>query len=205
MAFRRRHSHGFLEGFPMSRHTISCAVIAAEDGRGCSATTGTYRSVPRRTCRARSRRRLRREACLARLGSRKIGTVQAPVLFEAPVANDLLATFGLGGERGKPLPQGLVSARQPGQGSLRADRHAVERPHCRARRRAPGTTTKASRRATATWSRTGCCRGYFLGSYSARKLGLKTTGSAGGNHNLILQGGDLDLPASSGRWVAGFW
>jgi len=38
-------------------------------------------------------------------------------------------------------------------------------------------------------------RGYFLGSYSARKLGMKTTGSAGGNHNLILQGGDLDLPA----------
>src|SRR5207245_6601468 len=39
----------------------------------------------------------------------------------------------------------------------------------------------------------GVLRGYFLGSYSARKLGMKTTGSAGGNHNLILQGGDLDL------------
>jgi PmbA protein len=37
-------------------------------------------------------------------------------------------------------------------------------------------------------------RGYFLGSYSARKLGMKTTGSAGGNHNLILEGGELDLP-----------
>src|SRR3970282_1276501 len=32
----------------------------------------------------------------------------------------------------------------------------------------------------------GVLRGYFLGSYSARKLGLRTTGNAGGNHNLIL-------------------
>ena len=40
----------------------------------------------------------------------------------------------------------------------------------------------------------GVLRGYFLGSYSARKLGMKTTGSAGGNHNLILEGGKLDLP-----------
>ena len=40
----------------------------------------------------------------------------------------------------------------------------------------------------------GVLRGYFLGSYSARKLGMKTTGSAGGNHNLILEGGGLDLP-----------
>jgi len=43
--------------------------------------------------------------------------------------------------------------------------------------------------------RDGVLRGYFLGSYSARKLGMKTTGSAGGNHNLVLQGGDLDLEA----------
>jgi PmbA protein len=39
----------------------------------------------------------------------------------------------------------------------------------------------------------GVLRGYFLGSYSARKLGLKTTGNAGGNHNLILQSGELDF------------
>jgi len=33
----------------------------------------------------------------------------------------------------------------------------------------------------------GVLQGYFLGSYSARKLGLKTTGNAGGNHNLVLR------------------
>jgi PmbA protein len=42
--------------------------------------------------------------------------------------------------------------------------------------------------------RGGVLQGYFLGSYSARKLGMKTTGNAGGSHNLLLQSGDLDLP-----------
>jgi len=37
--------------------------------------------------------------------------------------------------------------------------------------------------------------GWFLSSYSARKLGMETTGNAGGSHNLILQPGEHDLPA----------
>jgi PmbA protein len=41
----------------------------------------------------------------------------------------------------------------------------------------------------------GVVQDYFLGSYSARKLGLRSTGSAGGNHNLILRPGTRDLPA----------
>ena len=38
-------------------------------------------------------------------------------------------------------------------------------------------------------------QGYFLGSYSARKLGMASTGNAGGSHNLVLAHGDDDLPA----------
>jgi PmbA protein len=39
----------------------------------------------------------------------------------------------------------------------------------------------------------GVLQGYFLGTYSARKLGMKTTGNAGGSHNLIVKCGDKDL------------
>ena len=42
--------------------------------------------------------------------------------------------------------------------------------------------------------RDGVVQGYFLGSYSARKLGLVSTGNAGGNHNLVVSHGDDDLP-----------
>jgi PmbA protein len=43
--------------------------------------------------------------------------------------------------------------------------------------------------------RDGVVQGYFLGSYSARKLGMQTTGNGGGSHNLVLAHGTDDLPA----------
>jgi len=43
--------------------------------------------------------------------------------------------------------------------------------------------------------RDGVVCGYFLGSYSARKLGMQSTGNAGGSHNLVVSHGDDDLPA----------
>jgi len=91
--FALANSHGFIEGFPTSRHTISCAVIAAEDGRMQRDDWYVSQRSPQDLAKPESRRRLRREACPRTLRSRKIGTVQAPVLFEAPVANDFLATF----------------------------------------------------------------------------------------------------------------
>jgi hypothetical protein len=53
----------------------------------------------------------------------------------------------------------------------------------------------AWRPAIARWSPTACCKGYFLSTYSARKLGMQTTGNAGGSHNLIIQPGTRAWPA----------
>jgi len=131
---------------------------------------------------------------LARLGSRKIGTVQAPVLFEAPVANDLLATFVSAVSGGNLYRKASFLLDSLGKEVFAPIVTLVERPHLP---RAPASSWYDDE-GVATRDRDvvkdGVLRGYFLGSYSARKLGMKTTGSAGGNHNLILQGGDLDLP-----------
>jgi PmbA protein len=51
--------------------------------------------------------------------------------------------------------------------------------------------------------RDGVVQGYFLGSYSARKLGLTSTANAGGNHNLVVSHGDDDLPAMLKRMGSG--
>ncbi len=154
--FALANSHGFLEGFPTSRHTISCAVIAAEDGRMQRDDWYVSQRSPQDLAEPEAVGDYAGRRALARLRSRKIGTVQAPVLFEAPVANDLLATF--------------VSAVSGGN-----------------------LYRKASFLLDSLGKEVFFLRGYFLGSYSARKLGMKTTGSAGGNHNLILEGGELDL------------
>jgi len=192
--FALGNSHGFMEGFPTSRHTVSCAVIAAEGGQmqrdDWYASQRSVRDLPKPEAIGDYAGR----RALARLRGRKIGTMQASVLFEAPVANDLIATFtsavsggnlyrktsflmdALGKEIFSPivtlqerphLPRGQASSWYDDEGVATRERNVVEG---------------------------GVLRGYFLGSYSARKLGMKTTGSAGGNHNLILRGGELDLP-----------
>src|SRR5467141_1895268 len=189
------NSHGFMEGFPTSRHTISCAVIAAEDGRMQRDDWYVSQRSPQDLAAPEAVGDYAGRRALARLRSRKIGTVQAPVLFEAPVANDLLATFVSAVSGGNLYRKASFLLDSLGKEVFAPVVTLVERPHLP---RAPASSWFDDE-GVATRDRDvvkeGVLRGYFLGSYSARKLGMKTTGSAGGNHNLILQGGDLDLPA----------
>src|SRR2546421_150411 len=131
---------------------------------------------------------------LARLRSRKTGTVQARVVFEAPVANDLLAAFVSAVSGGNLYRKASFLLDSLGKEVFAPIVTLVERPHLP---RAPASSWFDDE-GVATRNRDvvkeGMLRGYFLGSYSARKLGMKTTGSAGGNHNLILEAGELDLP-----------
>jgi len=128
---------------------------------------------------------------LARLASRKIRTVQAPVLFEAPVANGLLGNFVSAVSGGSLYRKASFLLDSLGKEVFSPIVNLVERPHLA---RGPASSWFDDE-GVATRDRDvvkeGVLRGYFLGSYSARKLGMKTTGSAGGNHNLILEGGEL--------------
>jgi len=192
--FALANSHGFMEGFPTSRHTISCAVIAAEDGRMQRDDWYVSQRSPQDLAAPEAVGDYAGRRALARLRSRKIGTVQAPVLFEAPVANDLLATFVSAVSGGNLYRKASFLLDSLGKEVFAPVVTLVERPHLP---RAPASSWFDDE-GVATRDRDvvkeGVLRGYFLGSYSARKLGMKTTGSAGGNHNLILEGGGLDLP-----------
>jgi len=192
--FALANSHGFMEGFPTSRHTISCAVIAAEDGRMQRDDWYVSKRSPQDLAKPEAVGDYAGRRALARLRSRKIGTVQAPVLFDAPVANDLLATFVSAVSGGNLYRKASFLLDSLGREIFSPLVTLVERPHLP---RAPASSWYDDE-GVATRDRDvvkeGVLRGYFLGSYSARKLGMKTTGSAGGNHNLILEGGKLDLP-----------
>jgi PmbA protein len=188
------NSHGFMAGFPTSRHYISCAVIAAEgnamqrDDWYVSQRSAADLAAPAAVGDYAGRR------ALARLRGRKIATTQVPVLFDAPVAGGLVSHFvsAVSGSSlyrkstflpdsiGKPVFSPIVTLReQPhvprGQASSWFDDDGV-----------------ATRERDVV--RAGELQGYFLGSYSARKLGMKTTGNSGGNYNLVLEPGTHDLP-----------
>ena len=191
--FISANSNGFMAGYPSSRHYVSVAVIAAQgdemerDDWYSSARSHRDLASPEAIGDYAGRR------ALARLRSRKLTTRQAPVLFEAPMANGLLGHFvgaASGGNLyrkasflvdslGKPLFSPIVQLR--------------EEPHLR-RGLASGYFDDDG---VATHPRDvvkdGVLQGYFLGVYSARKLGMKTTGNAGGNHNLILAPGTASL------------
>ncbi|TAK52741.1 MAG: metalloprotease PmbA [Betaproteobacteria bacterium] len=187
------NSHGFMHGFPTSRHTLSLSVIAED--RGAMQRDDWYSAarVPDRVADPVALGRYAGERALARLGARKIATRKAPVLFEAPAAASLIGTFvaAASGSNlyrqasflvdalGKPVFSPVVSIEErplevQGLASSPYDEEGV------------ATTER-------TVVRDGVLQGYFLGSYSARKLGLRSTGSAGGNHNLVVRGGGLDF------------
>lgn len=187
------NSAGFVGGFPSSRHYLSCAVIAAEGDEMQRDDWYSSARSPGDLARAEAIGDYAGRRALARLRGRKIGTRTAPVLFEAPVASGLLGTFvsaASGGSLyrkasflldtlGREVFSPIVNLREDpflprGMGSGWFDDD--------------GVATQAR-----DVVRDGVLQGYFLGTYSARKLGMRTTGNAGGNHNLVLAPGPLDL------------
>jgi len=189
------NSLGFSGGYPTSRQSVSCAVIAEEGG-------GMQRDYWYTTARAAMDLdpvdvvgRRAGERTVRRLNAQRLGTRQCPVLFEAPIATGLIASFvsavsgghlyrkssflldSLGSAlfpgfmqiQERPfLPRGLASSPFDAEGVAVHDRDVIK---------------------------DGVLQGYFLSSYSARKLGMSTTGNAGGNHNLIVPSTGEDFAA----------
>ena len=187
------NSLGFCNGYAGSRHGVSVAVIGEDKG---AMQRDYWYSNARNPAGLESAEAVGRVAgtrTVRRLNGRKLDTCSCPVVFEAPIATGLIGNFvaavsggslyrkssflldSLGTEVFAPfvnireapfLPAGLGSAPFDSEGVACLERDVV---------------------------RDGVLQGYFLSSYSARKLGMTTTGNAGGSHNLLVTPGELDL------------
>jgi PmbA protein len=180
------NSLGFMAGFPSSRHSLYLAVIA-EDKRGMQRDDwySTGRWAPS-LADPDALGRYAGERALARLGARRIATRRAPVLFEAPQAALLLGSFVAAASGGNLYRKASFLAGSLGQRVFAPGVTIEEQPlEPRALASTPFDDEGVATRAR-TVVRDGVLEGYFLGCYSARKLGLRSTGSAGGNHNLTL-------------------
>ena len=181
------NSLGFMGGYPLSRHSISCAMIAEQ---GDSKQRDYWYSVARDAADLESAESIGQKAGLrsaARLGARKIATCEAPVLFEAPVASSLIGHFASAVSGGNLYRKSSFLLDSIGQQIFAPDIQIIELPYIH-----KGLASSAfDDDGVATVERkvveNGIVQGYFLGSYSARKLGMRTTGNAGGTHNLIMQ------------------
>jgi PmbA protein len=180
------NSRGFLAGYPFSRHTISVAPIA---GKGNAMQRDYWYSStrdPKKLADGAAVGRYAAERALARLHARKLDTRTCPVMFEAPLAAGLLGAFvqaTSGGALYRKSSFLLDSLEKP----VFSDHiQVVEDPHIVGGIGSAPFDEEGVRTARRKVVGDGVLHGYFLSSYSARKLGMKTTGNAGGSHNLDL-------------------
>jgi len=189
------NSLGFMAGFPSSRHYLSCAVIASDEEQMQRDDWYVSQRAARDLARPEAVGDYAGRRALARLRSRKIKTTEAPVLFEAPAANGLVSHFVSAASGGNLYRKTSFLVDRLGAEVFSPAITIVERPHLPRGH----ASSYFDDEGVATHEREvvtrGVLQGYFLGSYSARKLGMKTTGNAGGSHNLVVQSGELDLPA----------
>jgi len=191
--FVSANSLGFMGGFATSRHYVSCSVIAGEgekmqrdDWYATRRNADGFPDVARIGDYAARR-------ALSRLGARKLKTRKCPVVFEAPLASGLIGSFVHAVSGGALYRKTSFLLDSLGQQLFPAFVQISERPHIRG----AFASSPFDDDGVATHDRevikNGVLQGYFLSTYSARKLGMQTTGNAGGSHNLLVQPGQRDL------------
>jgi PmbA protein len=130
---------------------------------------------------------------LARLRSRKLGKRKGRVLFEAPVANGLLAHFVSAVSGGSLYRKSSFLIDSLGTQVFAPIVNLREEPHLPRGQASACFDDDGVASRPRDVVRDGVVQGYFLSVYSARKLGMQTTGNAGGNYNLILAPGERDF------------
>jgi PmbA protein len=191
--FVSANSLGFMGGFATSRHYVSCSVIAGEgddmqrDDWYASRRNAAEFPDPALIGDYAARR------ALARLDSRKLTTRKCPVIFEAPLATGLIGSFVHAISGGSLYRKTSFLLDSLGKKVFPDFVRISERPHIRGGFASSpfdddGVVTRDREVVKA-----GVLQGYFLSTYSGRKLGMPTTGNAGGSHNLLVQSGKHDL------------
>lgn len=191
--FVSANSLGFCDGFASSRHYIACSVIAGKgddmqrDDWYSSQRKGADLAAPEIIGDYAARR------ALSRLGARQPKTAQVPVLFEAPLAAGLIGSFVRAVSGGALYRKSSFLLDSLGTQVFPEFVQISERPHLKG----GFASSPFDDDGVATHDREvitdGVLQGYFLSAYSARKLGMQTTGNAGGSHNLIVKPGQDDF------------
>jgi PmbA protein len=191
--FVSANSLGFMGGYATTRHYISCAPIA---GKGDDMQRDDWYSSKRDPADFPAPEAIGDYAArraLSRLGARKLKTCQVPVLFEAPLAAGLIGNFVHAVSGGSLYRKSSFLLDSLGT-RIFPDFVQISEDPFQPKGLASGWFDDdgvAVRKREVV--KGGVLQGYFLSTYSARKLGMQTTGNAGGSHNLIVKPGRHDF------------
>ena len=192
------NSHGQLVGYPSTRHSLSCVMIANE---GDDMQRDYAYTVSREFDAMDSAKKIGQQAsieALSRLGARKLATAKVPVMFRADIANTLFGHFIAAISGGNLYRKSSFLMDAIGKQIFPEFLSISERPHLKKALASSAFDAEGVATVDREIITDGSLASYLLTSYSARKMGLKTTGHAGGIHNWQLamkdagQGGDFD-------------
>lgn len=187
------NSHGFLGHFASSRHSLSCSLIAEQAGsmqRDYSYTV------------ARDQHDLRKaelvadaavERTIRRLNARKLGTRQVPVVFAADLATGLIGSYLKAVSGSNLYRESSFLLNSLGQQVFPEFMEIREDPFVRKGLASCPYDSEGVKVQARDLVKQGCVEGYLLSCYSARKLGMQTTGNAGGAHNIYVKNHNQSL------------
>ncbi|MFC3685093.1 metalloprotease PmbA [Hydrogenophaga luteola] len=176
----------FCGGYASSRHSLSVAPIA---GKGANMQRDYWYSsvrAPQDLATPEAVGRYAAERALSRLNARKIPTTECPVLFESPLAAGLLGAYVQATSGGALYRKTTFLANSLGKKVMAPHLDILEDPHIVGGKGSAPFDDEGVKTVRRKVLSAGKVQGYFLSTYSARKLGMRTTGNAGGSHNLTL-------------------
>ncbi|MCW9024138.1 MAG: metalloprotease PmbA [Gammaproteobacteria bacterium] len=186
------NSHGFLGSYPSSRHSLGVTVIAQS---GDSMQRDHWYTISRDPMQLESAESVGQRAALRtvrRLDGRKLSTCQLPVIFEADVARGLLGHF-LRAANGTAQYRKASFLTDHLEQAIFPERFYIdERPHLKGALGSAPFDNEGVATYPRDLIRDGLMKSYILDSYSARRLGMQTTGNAGGSHNIYISNDELN-------------
>ena len=188
------NSNGFLAGYPSSRHSLSCVVIASDDN---DMHRDYAYSVDRQYKNLLSPEAIGKKAAqeaVARIGAKKLSTRKVPVMFRADIANTFWGHFIAAISGGNLYRKSSFLVDALGQEVFPEFLTIAEKPHLKQALASSPFDSEGVKTIDRNIIAQGQLETYLLTSYSARKLGLTTTGHAGGIHNWLVSanGGDFE-------------
>ena len=187
------NSLGFLHGYSATSHSLSCSLVAQSGDDMQRDYWFTVARDPAELEAAQTIGRIAGERALARLGARRLTTRKVPVAFTPDLARGLFRHFigAISGTSQYRKSSFLLDA--AGEQVFPAFLTMQERPHIMKALASSPFDQEGAATHDRELVQDGVLQGYVLGSYSARRLGLKTTGNAGGVHNLLVSAGSRAL------------
>lgn len=189
------NSLGFVGAYSYTRHEISCALVAKEGDDMQRDYSYTVSVDPSKLQSASFVAKDAAERTLKRLGARRLRTMKAPVIFAAEEARGLLGHFNSAMQGGSIYRKSSFLVDQLNKKIFPDFVHIAEQPHLPFGLGSVAFDDDGVLTRPNVFVENGILQSYALGVYSARKLGMKTTGNGGGTHNLTIRTGNNNLPA----------